>query len=413
MGRTATKPGSHTEPEATPYRTDPVSGQRKRAANARQATLWRARCTAVTLDGSRRDVTRWAKTKREALDAVRSALADVTRVTPGSLLKPSMPFIDAGRIWLEQIKRPASGASAATIDAYERAFRVHIDAPGSLLRGVTLSGANDVQVILAYLQGLADASGPGIVKRVRTILSNILGMAVERGVLPYNAVRLAPAVRSVKPEAKRDHSRAFTTEERQAVIATADGKASKFAQALAVAHEADAKRDVYRLSRSAAKWDTVADLVAFLAGTGVRLGEARLMRWEDLNLSRAHVIVRGTKTASSERDLNLPAWLVDRLRARALRRGAQGLVFASADGPEVPMDHSNLETSVRSILNEAGMPWAISHTFRRTVATMLHEGGVPLSKIADQLGHANPRMTAEVYLGRDFKGDKAELAALL
>jgi integrase len=56
------------------------------------------------------------------------------------------------------------------------------------------------------------------------------------------------------------------------------------------------------------------------------------------------------------------------------------------------------------------MLWATPHTFRRTVATLLHEAGVPISRIADQLGHADSAMTASVSLGRDFLGDKTTVA---
>ena len=44
---------------------------------------------------------------------------------------------------------------------------------------------------------------------------------------------------------------------------------------------------------------------------------------------------------------------------------------------------------------------------------MLGEAGVPLARIADQLGHEDPAMTASVYSGRDFGGSKCDLAALL
>lgn len=53
------------------------------------------------------------------------------------------------------------------------------------------------------------------------------------------------------------------------------------------------------------------------------------------------------------------------------------------------------------------------HTFRRTVATLLHEAGVPLVHIADQLGHADPTMTASVYLGRDQMTGRPALAKVL
>jgi integrase len=50
--------------------------------------------------------------------------------------------------------------------------------------------------------------------------------------------------------------------------------------------------------------------------------------------------------------------------------------------------------------------WATPGTFRRAVATLLDTAGVPLARIADQLGHADPAMTAATYLGRDPLGDK-------
>ncbi|WP_324276733.1 tyrosine-type recombinase/integrase [Blastococcus brunescens] len=41
-----------------------------------------------------------------------------------------------------------------------------------------------------------------------------------------------------------------------------------------------------------------------------------------------------------------------------------------------------------------------SHTFRKSVATRLDEAGLSPRQVADQLGHANPSMTLDVYFGR-------------
>ena len=54
---------------------------------------------------------------------------------------------------------------------------------------------------------------------------------------------------------------------------------------------------------------------------------------------------------------------------------------------------------IRAVLNDAGLPWAGSHTFRRTVATWMDASGAPLAEIANQLGHADVTTTAG-YLGR-------------
>jgi integrase len=67
----------------------------------------------------------------------------------------------------------------------------------------------------------------------------------------------------------------------------------------------------------------------FLAGTGARIDEARRVRWQDINLERGRVYLRGTKSETSDRWLNLPDWLVEQLAARAADCGAEGYVFAA------------------------------------------------------------------------------------
>ena len=118
----------------------------------------------------------------------------------------------------------------------------------------------------------------------------------------------------------------------------------------------------------------------------------------------------GTKTRGSDRRLNLPPWLLARLTARAERLGTDGLVVSSPhhlNEPERVWDQSNSAKALARIFVGSGFPWATPHTFRRTVATLLDQAGVPIATIADQLGHTDPAMAARVYLGRDLMGDKA------
>jgi len=159
-----------------------------------------------------------------------------------------------------------------------------------------------------------------------------------------------------------------------------------------------------------------ADLVAFLAGTGVRIDEARRLRWDQVDLSRSRVYVRGTKSETSDRWLNLPDWLVTRLAARAETDGRICYVFPSPahlNNPERIWDQSNSANAVRAALDASELSWAVPHTFRRTVATLLDQANLPIARIADQLGRADVSMTARAYLGRDLKGDKSELAEVL
>ncbi|MBB3325496.1 tyrosine-type recombinase/integrase [Microlunatus antarcticus] len=370
-------------------------------STVRGAERWRARAYSRGFDGVRREVTRFGRTKREATTSVEAALRELHQVGDVTMT-PATPLVRAGELWLAQIGRRESGMSQRTLELYRAMFERHISSDGSSLRGLSLAQANDPQRLRIFLQRLADASGTGTAKTAKTVLSNILGQAVDNGTLQMNAMRQVRPVRSetVKVEV-RDHRRALTREERDAVITYADG--------LAGAQGLD--------PRTVRKWEAVADLLAVMAGTGVRLGEAASLRWEHIDLETGRVRLHGTKTAAARRALNLPAWLTARLVARSARTGTDGLVFPSPahlSEPEQPWERRNLDRCVREVLDGAGLPWAVAHSLRRTVASLLHESGqVSLVQIADQLGHADPAMTARVYLGRDFDGDRSALAALL
>jgi integrase len=48
---------------------------------------------------------------------------------------------------------------------------------------------------------------------------------------------------------------------------------------------------------------------------------------------------------------------------------------------------------------DLGAGWT-SHTFRRTVATLMDQSGLSARAAADQLGHSHPSLTQDVYYGR-------------
>ena len=122
--------------------------------------------------------------------------------------------------------------------------------------------------------------------------------------------------------------------------------------------------------------------------------------------------IHGAKSKARHRAVGLPTWLADRMLARSQTSPAYGYLFSSPHllDQEKMWDQSKGAKALADVLDGAGFPWATPHSFRRTVATMLHEAGVPLVRVADQLGHADPTMTARVYLGRDAMGDKSSQA---
>ena len=84
---------------------------------------------------------------------------------------------------------------------------------------------------------------------------------------------------------------------------------------------------------------------------------------------------------------------------------SDGVVFPSPIGRV--RDSSNTAGDLRRAFDAAGYSWVSSHTFRKTVATLLDEAGFSARQIADHLGHAQPSMTQDVYMGRRMVNSRA------
>jgi integrase len=51
-----------------------------------------------------------------------------------------------------------------------------------------------------------------------------------------------------------------------------------------------------------------------------------------------------------------------------------------------------------------------THVFRKTVATLMDEAGIPARAVADQLGHSKVTTTMDIYMGRKVRATGAALA---
>ena len=72
-------------------------------------------------------------------------------------------------------------------------------------------------------------------------------------------------------------------------------------------------------------------------------------------------------------------------------------------------DLSNTVRAMRKLLEEAGFPWARSHTFRKTVATKLDKAGLTAREIANHLGHSDIGSTM-IYMDRRRGSPRASAA---
>jgi integrase len=182
-------------------------------------------------------------------------------------------------------------------------------------------------------------------------------------------------------------------------------------------------------AQASARRRDLPDIVTFMLGTGVRIGEALAVRWCDVDIEgvpvvegdelRAVPIVAITgnvvrhrgkglhrhsgKTASSLRIVPLPQFVVEMLKRRTVD-GAETPVFPAAgrDGGLSWKDPNNMSTYIRDARQAAGMEWPVtSHTFRKTAATIWHDSGVLTDRQkADLTGHAKISTLTDIYVAR-------------
>lgn len=131
--------------------------------------------------------------------------------------------------------------------------------------------------------------------------------------------------------------------------------------------------------------------------TGVVVVDHTIVRVKGKGLIR-----KGTKSDASDRDLAVPGWAVGMLARRYVGQELSKPVFPGSIGGW--RDKSNVGRDIRSVRAGSALSWVKSHSARRTVATLLDNQGMTARAIADQLGHARPSMTQDVYMGRRVVG---------
>jgi len=214
---------------------------------------------------------------------------------------------------------------------------------------------------------LAAKLGAGLarntVRIIHATLRAMLNAALEDGVIVRNpadklgkALRLVPTRRQASEEV-----RAFTDDQLHAFMLATEQVASRYHPIL------------YTMSR-----------------TGLRLGEAVALRWEDIDLVARELVVRrtfsggqfGTPKSGKTRRVGISSNLAALLehidvarKAEALAAGREPseLVFPGRD--EQPFDQSRLSKVFKRILKAAALPLSLSpHAFAAHVRYPTHPG---------------------------------------
>lgn len=160
-------------------------------------------------------------------------------------------------------------------------------------------------------------------------------------------------------------------------------------------------------------------LFRFLLDSACRMGEARGLKWEDINFTTKTVEIKrqllrdntesATKTGKA-RKIVLSDRTIELLRQLKNKSVVGMYVFCNPE-TGMPYGKTAIERKISEIGKQIGCSWLHCHSLRHTSASLALAHGASLSGISKKLGHSSVQITAEVYLhGDDIEAEKATLA---
>lgn len=127
-------------------------------------------------------------------------------------------------------------------------------------------------------------------------------------------------------------------------------------------------------------------IIDLLASTGMRVGELVKMNREDIDFHERQCVVFGK--GNKEREVYFNARTKLHLK-RYLESRADGnpALFVSLASPHRRLTIGGVECRLRTLGRRLGLPKVHPHKFRRTLATMAIDKGMPIEQVQRLLGH--------------------------
>ena len=127
-------------------------------------------------------------------------------------------------------------------------------------------------------------------------------------------------------------------------------------------------------------------MIDMLASTGMRVGEMVLLNREDINFNERECVVvgKGDKERIVYFDARTKIHLQNYLQSRTDDDPA---LFVSLQAPHNRMSIGGIEVRLRQIGKRLGLNKVHPHKFRRTLATMAIDKGMPIEQLQQLLGH--------------------------
>lgn len=321
--------------------------------------------------GVSRRISVYGKTEKELLEKVRKA--QLKHAKGDRLQDLKVTVLE----WLEShAEAQSTGKREGTIKRYGEYIRY-----AKPLWGTALTQLNTRQLDEFY-QALARAGySRSVILHTRSFITSALNRAVKYQLLATNP-NLITEVPPVETE-------------KVAQILTQD----QISQLLS---EAEARTRYY-------------PVIYTIIALGLRFGEALGLQWRDLDLEAGTVtlnqavtylgkpVVTGLKTKTSKRSLYMTPDLITLLVEHQITQKAElrgqwspeMWVFASTEG--TPLSQNNIRREYKKIIHRLGFPNFRIHDLRHSYITWLVSQGVDPKTVSVLVGHADTRLTLDIY----------------
>lgn len=180
--------------------------------------------------------------------------------------------------------------------------------------------------------------------------------------------------------------------------------------------------------------EPLAPLLPFLLHTGLRIGEALALRWNDVDennhfvrirknvkavknrsgsIDEPHYIIveqKTPKTKSSLRTVPLNHSARAALKVMSTNHAQTDLIFATKDGDH--LSYASARRMLERVCSRANVSVRGFHAFRHTFATNLFANGVEVKTVSKILGHSSVKITYDIYI-HSIQEQEARAVALL
>lgn len=313
-----------------------------------------------------------AKTHAEAVKALNDFNARIALGTP--ILEGRSPTLDRWLdMWLNDHIKP--NREPMTL----RFYKLYVDRyikPHLGRTDIRRIRAVDVTRLLAMLE--EKGATKTTLSAVRRTLRAAMTVAMKHGLCGDN-----PVSKTFAPRVRRKPKVFFNAEQIQALLSALQGS-------------------------------PIENLVKFTLATGLRIGEATAVRWDNVDFSRQTVLVdaqlqrfgkklqlKPLKTEKGVRTMPLLGHSLDALTSEKARQVMEPyenplrLVFLNPWGR--PMDPKFVNVCLHEALNAAKLAPTGMHSLRHSAATFLLMAGLNMHQVSRYLGHSQIALTSNLY----------------